>query len=173
MYIFLFLLIHRVIQPTILSLDSLSRRRRKALAVPKPFSLSLSLSLSTLSSSPRVVVMHVISLSLYTINTPVALSLEIISSSSLLLKRPFWRPHLAGNSMVWKLRPFLHLPRLVKHERRGDEHDAEANRGVSSPVFRVREPPAVRGPHLRRVERSSRRRTASSHFLTSESSSSV
>ena len=73
-----------------------------------------------------------------------------------------------------KLRPFLHLPRLVKHERRGDEHDAKSNRGVSSPVFRVREPPAVRGPHLRRVERSSRRRTASSHFLTSsESSSSV
>ncbi len=150
MYIFLFLLIHRVIKPNILSLDSVSRRRRKALAVPKPFSLSLSI----LSSSSRVV-MHLISLSLslYTINTPVALSLEIISSSSLLLnKRPFWRPHLAGNSVVWKLRPFLHLPRLVKHERRGDEHDAKPNRGVSSPVFRVREPPAVRGPHLRRVE---------------------
>ena len=71
-----------------------------------------------------------------------------------------------------KLRPFLHLPRLVKHERRGDEHDAKSNRGVSSPVFRVREPPAVRGPHLRRVERSSRRRTRSSHFLTSSESSS-
>ena len=148
-YIFLFLLIHRVIKPTILSLDSISRRRRKALAVPKPFSLSLSL---TLSSSPRVV-MHLISLSLsLNYKYTSALSLEIIISSSLLLKRPFWRPHLAGDSMVWKLRPFFHLPRLVKHERRGDEHDAKANRGVSSPVFRVREPPAVRGPHLRRVE---------------------
>ena len=39
------------------------------------------------------------------------------------------------------------LPRDVEDVR--DEHDAGSDGGVPSPVFRVREPPAVGGPDLR------------------------
>ena len=58
--------------------------------------------------------------------------------------------------MVRLLRSLFHLTRNVKHVRAGDENDAETNGGVSSPMFRVREPPAVGRPYLGRVETSSR-----------------
>ena len=54
--------------------------------------------------------------------------------------------------MVWIYRSLFQLPRDVEDVRGGDEHDAESDGGVPSPVFRVREPPAVGGPDLRGVE---------------------
>ena len=74
------------------------------------------------------------------------------SRPSFLRERPFRRPALAGNPVVWIYRSLFQLPRDVEDVRGGDEHDAESDGSVPSPVFRVREPPAVGGPDLRGVE---------------------
>ena len=57
---------------------------------------------------------------------------------------------------MWIYRSLFQLPRDVEDVRGGDEHDAESDGGVPSPVFRVREPPAVGGPDLRGVEPTAR-----------------
>ena len=89
---------------------------------------------------------------LFSLSPSSSSSSSSFSRPSFLRERPFRRPALAGNPVVWIYRSLFQLPRDVEDVRGGDEHDAESDGGVPSPVFRVREPPAVGGPDLRGVE---------------------
>ena len=119
------------------------------------FSLSDPLSLSlSLSSKARLICPSFLLATYASSFSFSLLSFSPPSSScpSFLRERPFRRPALAGNPVVWIYRSLFQLPRDVEDVRGGDEHDAESDGGVPSPVFRVREPPAVGGPDLRGVE---------------------